>query len=73
MAQQRLNFKVELTVEINDMKNALKERGIIPNKANINRMIKMIQCGRFSAGEKFLEGQPKEIENLALYGFTFKK
>lgn len=73
MTKQMINFKIEIAMDIKDMKKALIERGIIPNKANMDKMIKMIRSGRFVLTKNFLDDQPKDKETLLMYGFTFEK
>ena len=72
MTDQMMNFKIEVSIKALDIKNALKERNIIPNKANMDRMIKMIKNGRFIAKEEMLDELSMDKEILLMYGFTFK-
>ncbi|ABR46624.1 hypothetical protein Amet_1934 [Alkaliphilus metalliredigens QYMF] len=72
MAKQMISIKIDIEFDIEDMKKSLKERGILPNKANTDRMVKMIRSGRFLMNKGFLAGQPMDKETLLMYGFTFE-
>jgi hypothetical protein len=68
-----IKFKVDMLVELDDIKNELKKRDVAVNKTNINRFIKLIQQGQFSLKSEFYEDVPKDRETLLIYGFTFDK
>lgn len=66
--------KLEVGFEISDIKKALKERSIVVNQSNINKFIKIIQCGVvFKAKEDIYNEVPKDKETLLMYGLTFAK
>jgi len=68
-----VSAKLVTHFRLEDMKKALKERGIVVNHANINKMLKVIKKGEFTANKELIDRQPIDRETLLLYGFTFEK
>jgi hypothetical protein len=66
--------KATIVMESKDIMKALKKRGIVQNKVNMNRFAKLCVMGNFTINNtEFYDKIPSDREDLILYGFTFEK
>lgn len=66
-------IKIELTVDLDKVKEALEQRNIVVNESNVKRFLKLIRSGIFGASDDMYYQQPTDQEILLMHGFTFKK
>jgi hypothetical protein len=68
-----IKTKLDLVLKLKDIENALRERGIAVNQANIKRLVNLIKNTPISANAEFYEGVPTDRVILPMYGFTFER
>ncbi len=68
-----IKVKVEISINVKDVKEALEIRGITVNKTNIRRMVDLIKKGTFDVRSELYDELPKDHETLELFGFSFEK
>lgn len=66
-------IKVDIYIKLDQVKEALKKRGIAINEANVKRYLKIMANGSFSASDDMYNKQTMDRETLLMYGFTFEK
>lgn len=67
-------IKLEFAVDVNILKKVLKERGIIVNMSNINKIASVYKKRRYTMSDKkFFDDIPKDRDTLLMYGFTFER
>lgn len=67
-----IKAKMDLVFQMKDIKQALEQRGLVANQANINRLVRIVKDTPIRANIHFFETVPVDRETLLMYGFTFR-
>ncbi|WP_221469356.1 hypothetical protein [Cohnella nanjingensis] len=68
-----MKLNIQLVIDDNVVRAALKERGVDVNKANIARLGKLISGNHLRADAEFLQTLTEDRSELLMHGFTFRK
>jgi hypothetical protein len=66
-------IKIEISVELDKVRRAMKDRRIIVNETNLNKYLKLMAQGSFGANDDMYFDQTKDKETLLMYGFKLEK
>lgn len=67
-----LTINIEVNVDIEKVKQAMKDRNIMISDANLRRYLKLMSQGSFGANDDMYFDQTTDKEILLMYGFKLE-